>query len=108
MVWKTRRRVAQLGLLLLSCCAGAAERPDQSQRVEFKINAPTMVAALIQFTQQTGLQLVYPTDGANHIAARKVQGSLTPQAALEQLLQDSGLTFQFVNARTVLVRARAD
>jgi iron complex outermembrane receptor protein len=96
-----------MGLLIAWLCAPAAELPGSKEQVEFRINAPTMVAALIQFSQQAELQLVFPTDGASGIAAPKVEGSLTPRAALEQLLKDSGLTFQFVNARTVSVVPKA-
>ena len=106
MTRKTRRGVAGLGLLALCCRIGAADLTGADSHVEFKLNAPTMVGALIQFTQQSGLQLMYPTDGSIQIAAPKVQGSLTPRAALEHLLQDSGLTFEFVNNRTVLVKTR--
>jgi hypothetical protein len=90
-------------LLWLVCGTAFAEAPETVGAKEIRITAPTMVAALIQFSQQTGLQLVFPTDGTGDMAAPKVEGTLTPRAALEQLLQDSGLTFTFVNARTISV-----
>ena len=67
-----------------------------------------MMAALVQLSQQTGLQLLFPTDGATRMAAPKVEGHLTPRAALEKLLRDSGLTFEFVNDRTVSVSLKPD
>jgi hypothetical protein len=103
MLNKTGRWVTTVGLFCLASPHVPAEIPGPTERVEIRITAPTMVAALLQFSQQTGLQLVFPTDGAGDIAAPAVEGNLTPRAALEQLLQNSGLTFQFVNARTVSV-----
>lgn len=100
------RWLSGAGLCALTSFALAGDGLTADQHVEFKINAPTMVAALIQFTQQSGLQLVFPTDGGRDIAAPRVEGSYTPRAALEQLLQDSGLTFEFVNTHTILVRTR--
>lgn len=100
---KTGRVVTGFGLLMMGLCASAAEPQETNDSIELRIDAPTMMAALVQFSQQTGLQLLFPTEGATRIAAPRVQGHLTPRAALEQLLRDSGLTFEFVNARTVSV-----
>lgn len=107
MVWKTLRLVTGMGLFVLSLCALAAEPPVATERVSFKIDAPTMVAALIQFTQQSGLQLMFPSSEADQIIAPRVEGNLTARAALEQLLQDSGLTYEFVNAHTVFIKTQA-
>jgi hypothetical protein len=92
-----------LAALVLLCSAASADISQSDDRREVKITAPTMVAALLQLSEQTGLQLVFPTDGTGQIAAPRVEGNLTPRAALEQLLQNSGLTFKFVNPRTVSV-----
>jgi len=91
-----------IGLVGLALGAGA-EVPEVVSAFNIRITAPTMVAALIQFSEQTGLQLVFPTDGAADLAAPSVEGRLTSRAALEQLLRNSGLTYQFVNDRTVSV-----
>lgn len=90
-------------ILFLGYRAAFANGSPSDQRVEFRIDAPTMVAALIQFSHQSGLQLMFPTAGVQNLAARKVQGELTPRAALDVLLQDSGMKYEFVNARTVSV-----
>jgi hypothetical protein len=93
----------------MGLCAAAAEPPAATQdRIELRIDAPTMMAALVQFSQQTGLQLLFPTEGATRIVAPRVEGHLTPRAALEQLLRDSGLRFEFVNARTVSVSLKTE
>jgi hypothetical protein len=76
------------------------------ERVTFKIDAPSMVVALIQFTQQSGLQLMFPVEEASRITPRKVQGAYTSRGALDLLLQDSGLRYEFVNAHTVFVTSR--
>ena len=95
--------LARVTLFLLLHSAAYGDVLESSDRLDVKITAPTMGAALIQLSEQTGLQLVFPIDGASQIAAPKVEGKLTPQAALERLLQHSGLTFKFVNPRTVSV-----
>jgi hypothetical protein len=100
--------LVSVGLLMMAPCAGAADDLESADSIELRIDAPTMMAALVQFSQQTGLQLLFPTDGATRLAAPRVEGHLTPRAALEQLLRDSGLTFEFVNARTVSVSSKPE
>ncbi len=93
---------------LLGVCgwAGAQGEASGAARVAFDIDASSMVKALIQFTEQSGLQLAFPTEGAHALPAPRVVGRLTPREALEQLLKGSGLQYEFTNDRTVSVRPR--
>jgi outer membrane receptor protein involved in Fe transport len=94
-----------MALLTVSALCGAAGSTIDPQKVPFNITARTLVDALIQFTEQSGLQLALPTQGTTGLLAPRVVGELTPRAALEQLLKDSGLRYEFTNERTVLVTA---
>lgn len=94
-------------LYAVSPASHGAEPFEAEDGIEVRIDAPTMMAALVQFSQQTGLQLLFPTEGATRMVAPRVQGHLTPRAALARLLQDSGLKFEFVNSRTVSVSLKA-
>src|SRR5262245_38928381 len=99
--------VTVIGFLTLCLPALGAEPPAAGdRRVNFKIDAPSMMVALIQFTQQSGVQLMFPAEGAERLAAPKVEGAYTVRAALDRLLQDSGLRYEFVNAHTIFVTAR--
>jgi len=62
-----------------------------------------MAEALIQFTQQSGLQLAFRNEGSEDRPVSKVIGVYTPSAALDKLLAGSGLKYEFTNARTVLI-----
>jgi len=97
------RTVAYSVLLALSSLAQAGEGFVSTHPIPFKITAPLMTEALIQFTQQSGLQLAFPVDGATKLPARKVVGNLTATAALEKLLEGSGLRYEFTNERTVSI-----
>jgi hypothetical protein len=95
--------MAGIGVLLLSV-GSRADVSEPARAIELNITAPTLATALLQFSQQTGLQLLFPTDGdATRLHAPIVQGSYTPSEGLEVLLRNSGFTFRFVNARTVSV-----
>jgi hypothetical protein len=101
------RWVTVIGFLTLCLPAFGAEPPAAGdERVMFKIDAPSMMQALIQFTQQSGVQLLLPTEGAERLVAPKVEGAYTVRGALDRLLQDSGLRYEFVNAHTIFVTSR--
>lgn len=64
-------------------------------------------AALSEFAQQTGLQLVYVSQVAQARASKGAHAGLSTADALTELLDGTGLSFQFVNARTVRIFAAA-
>src|ERR1700753_693975 len=82
--------------------AQAADSPP----VEIKIDAPLLSSALIQLTQQTGLQLIFPAaDHASELPAPALSGNYTPAAALDHLLKGSGLRYEFIDSHTVAIRS---
>lgn len=61
--------------------------------------------ALSAFAEQTGLQLVYHVEDINsHQIVPAVSGQYTPEAALTRILDTCGLSYHYVNARTVAIR----
>ncbi|HEY6644432.1 TonB-dependent receptor [Povalibacter sp.] len=67
------------------------------------IEAQPLRQALSEFAKQTGLQLIYASDDAEGHIARQVANGLTPAEALEQMLDGTGLAYEFVNNRTVRI-----
>src|SRR6516164_2372853 len=66
--------------------------------------APQPLAeALATFGRQTGLQLLYLSGIAEAQHSRGARAGLTAPAALTKLLEGTGLTFEFLNARTVRI-----
>jgi outer membrane receptor protein involved in Fe transport len=66
--------------------------------------APQAVSeALEAFTLQTGLQLIYVSSVADTLQSKGVRAGLSAPATLTQLLEGTGLTFEFLNARTVKI-----
>jgi outer membrane receptor protein involved in Fe transport len=62
-----------------------------------------MSEALDTFGRQTGLQLIYVSSVAEAQHSKGARAGLTAAAALTQLLEGTGLTFEFLNARTVKI-----
>jgi hypothetical protein len=66
--------------------------------------APRPVAeALAAFAHQTGLQLIYVSTIAETLQSKGAPAGLSAPAALTQLLDGTGLAFEFLNARTVRI-----
>ncbi len=91
---------------LLSAETYGRESAESANRtkIDFEITEPTMVRALMQFTEQSGLQLAFPIAGTDELRAPQVVGNSTPAAALDKLFIGSGLRYEFANERTISVR----
>ncbi len=102
--------IAILGLSMSVPALGVAAPPALStgRLVPLSIPAQPMPQALDDFARQTGMQVVFATeDIAGGITAPRVIGTYRPEEALQRLLADSGLEFEFINDRTVAVRGKA-
>ena len=69
------------------------------------IAAQPLPSALAEFAQQTGLQLIYVSKDATGHASGGAAAGLSATAALTQLLDGTGLHFEFLNSRTVRIYA---
>lgn len=99
-------------LLALSCCAlaGAAvprhAAAEQPPTLSLEIPAQPLREALSEFGRQSGLQVVFiQTDVDAGLVAGRLAGTYSAKEALERLLANTGLRYEFLNERTVAVRA---
>ena len=67
------------------------------------IPAQPLAAALSEFARQTGLQVLYVTQVAKAQTSNGARAGLPAPETLTELLEGTGLTFEFLNARTVRV-----
>jgi iron complex outermembrane receptor protein len=72
----------------------------------FSIRSQRLADALDRFGEQSGLQVVYEENDLAGRTSRAVEGVMTPQVALDRMLEGSGLRWVFVNDMTILVEAR--
>ncbi|CAN7727398.1 TonB-dependent receptor [Aquipseudomonas alcaligenes] len=75
---------------------------------EFAIAAQPLPQALAAFTRVTGLALVYTEDAAYQVQAPAVNGRMSAEQALAQLLAGSGLGYAQVNPDTITLVPRAN
>ncbi|MGR9053336.1 MAG: TonB-dependent receptor domain-containing protein [Gammaproteobacteria bacterium] len=77
--------------------------------IEIHVPAQPLAPALEQLAKQTGLQVLYASDGAADKFAPGVSGRFTANQALARLLEGSGMTYRFTGPQTVALQlAEAD
>jgi outer membrane receptor protein involved in Fe transport len=91
------------GLLLAFVCAtalGAEELPEK----QFHIQAQSVSSALRTFANQAELQLIFSEQDVRNLSSPGVNGRLSPQSALDSLLNGTDLRYEFTANNVVVVR----
>jgi iron complex outermembrane recepter protein len=97
---------AMLATLAAVTAAEPAAAAVESTRQSTSIPAEPLATALKTLARQRGFQVLYRSELVKALRTRGVSGSLTVDEALAGLLQGTGLTYRFVDPRTVtIVRA---
>lgn len=76
-----------------------------AEPVTLDIPSEPLAAALAKFAEQSGIKMTYPAELLTGKTAPPIEGSLTPEQALEQLLSGSGLRYEFVTPDAVKIEA---
>lgn len=71
--------------------------------MQFVINAPQLAPALIQFSHQSGLAIVFSSRITRNLAAPPLTGTMDSDEALNHLLSDTILTWKLVAPRVIAV-----
>ena len=87
----TRSRMATASACAVVLAASVAPANAAAARRSFDIPAGDAVAALRQFTAQSGVQLVYPGEAIAQLQTKGVKGQFTPREALRRMFVGSGL-----------------
>ncbi|HKU16166.1 MAG TPA: TonB-dependent receptor [Steroidobacteraceae bacterium] len=82
-----------------------ASAAQSAGRQEFSIAAQPVPQALREYAQQSGDQVVFYSDVGRGLESTAVQGRLTREEALQQLLLNTGLKSERVNSKTVAISA---
>ena len=110
-------RLSLLTLALLACGACSlpawADQPAASASTSrmgdyrFSIHQQPLVSAINTFSQVTGWQVGFNAQLADGVASPGVQGSLTPEAALDRLLRGTGLAYRKISNGNVVLESKA-
>lgn len=92
-----------MSLTLLAFGAAAAVPQAQVRAVTLDIKAQPIGSALNEFARQSGVQVLFYSDVSDGVSVAGLAGTFAPDAALTKLLSNTGLTFEYVNSRTVAI-----
>jgi iron complex outermembrane recepter protein len=99
----TTRRKGLLVCLLWGVFLAPAGDAEPATTLSADIGPRPLSEALAAFGRQTGLQLIYVSSVAETQQSKGARAGLSAAAALKQLLDGTGLKFEFLNARTVRI-----
>ena len=105
-----KRSNAFLLSLAATTCLGignAAHAADATGGAGLKVGAQSLSTALLDFSEQTGLQIGYASELASGKVTKGVEGIDDPDLALAGILASTGLEYEFVNRETVVIRTAA-
>lgn len=105
---RTRQRRGEILIALAALLGAASAAGEDLRKVLDPIAEQPVDAALSVFSRQTGIQVVYWSRIANGLRSCATPPGLSAEEALRRLLCASGLTFEFINPRTVTIAARAE
>src|SRR3984957_2369588 len=105
---KSNNSLVRLAVLqALTCASGlmlAAPGSASADPARFDISAEPLPNALKHFAAQARMQLLYRYDVVSHATATAVTGQLEKHAALERLLQGTGLEAVYSDKNTATIR----
>jgi iron complex outermembrane recepter protein len=81
----------------------AAQSPSAANQRNLSIPAEPLANALNDLAQQSGLQVMFASELVARLRSAEVKGTLTPEEALQRLLSNTGLHFEFVNPHTITI-----
>src|SRR5688572_29048520 len=96
-------RAILAGFILTGALAQALANDEAGQSMPFRILPQALDKALMQFSDQSGIQLVVTADTVRGKSTKGVTGTFEPTKALAMLLEDSGLQYQMVNPRSFAI-----
>lgn len=75
-----------------------------SAEYSFNIERQTLVSALEKLSIQTQLQFIYAVDSVSPFESTAFAGAMSAEQALQQLLQKTGLVYEYTSENTILIR----
>jgi iron complex outermembrane receptor protein len=104
MDFRTYRRVRTFIVsLLATALVRTVWAEPASPPVEFHIEGGDATSTLTEFSRQAHLQLLFDYNVVKGHTTRPLEGTFVPSEALQQLLANTDLEFDFVNDRTLAV-----
>ncbi|WP_323688803.1 TonB-dependent siderophore receptor [Rhizobium sp. AN83] len=98
--WRISHLSASIAFAALAMTSSAV---FAQQSVTYSIPAGSLERGLTRFGAASGIQILYNTAVANGLNTAGISGPLSPEAALQGLLANTGLTYHFTGPKSVTV-----
>ena len=93
-----------LSVMLAAAAAGEQPAPEAVvQKVALNIDSQPVGDALNELGRQTGLVIIVYSSAGHGVTTPRLTGKFTPEKALDQILANTGLRYEYLDARTVAV-----
>lgn len=92
-------------VFFMLCLATAITAMAGDNTRQYHIPAQSLNNALMQFVSDSHLELMFTAEKVRGLRANSLDGEMTPAQALSQMLEGSGMTYRFVDAKTVTVES---
>ena len=92
-------------ILIAVLAAGRACAEAGANEIQFSIPAGNLRDSLDVFSEQSGLQIICDRKVTAGKRAASVNGEMPPAHALDRLLLQSGVAWEFVNSKTVFIHS---
>lgn len=96
--------LARLPILFIAVLCPYVAGADESLQ-SYDIEAQPMDRALKAFAAQTEIQVAFAPETVEGLVAQAVEGDFVPESALQALIDESGLDYEFASERLVVVHA---
>ena len=96
--------LARLPILFIAVLCPYVACADESLQ-SYDIEAQPMDRALKAFAAQTEIQVAFAPETVEGLVAQAVEGDFVPESALQALIDESGLDYEFASDRLVVVHA---
>src|SRR3712207_3285299 len=97
--------VASLSMLLSAAAGFAVAQDSNTEAITLDMPEQPLAGALAQLALKADIKLVYYTEVSVGLRAPAVAGRYTAAEALERILGTTGLHAEYLDARTVVIRA---
>lgn len=92
-------------ILLLLNTLSQGVLAQKAETYEINIQKQALSSALTSFREQTNVQIAFKSEELKGINSLGVNCNMTAEAALQTLLEDSGLEYRFTTPQTVVIEA---
>ena len=98
-------RLAVVATAISLCVVGISAASDTEASIRKPINIPAqgLGSALQTLAKDRGFQVVYLTDAVDPLRTQGAIGEFTPEEALKTLLHGTGLTYRYLDEKTVTI-----